>query len=104
MKEALNFKPGDVIRVNLNPIKGHEQKGVRPAIVITHLYQFGLIVIVPLTTKDKGWWTQVKISKREDGLTKDSFTESKARKPPTLVVGMFNPMSSKKGERFYFHI
>lgn len=74
MKRLFNFKPGDVVIVNLKPTKAREQKGVRPAIVITHLHRFGLIVIVPLTTKDKGWWTQVKISKGEGELTEDSFT------------------------------
>lgn len=29
-------KQGDIVYVDLNPVKGHEQKGLRPAIVISN--------------------------------------------------------------------
>ncbi len=46
---------GSIIRINLNPTMGHEQSGIRPAIVIsgnTFHYSENYI-IVPLTNKIK---------------------------------------------------
>lgn len=73
MRRLSKFSPGDIVLANLDPATGHEQKGKRPVIVISHLHRFGLIIVVPLTTKDKGWWTQVRISKDESRLPEDSF-------------------------------
>lgn len=73
MRKLSSFSPGDVVVANLDPAKGHEQRGRRPVVILSHLRQFGLIIIVPLTTKDKGWWTQVGIPKGESRLPEDSF-------------------------------
>ncbi|MBI4595584.1 MAG: type II toxin-antitoxin system PemK/MazF family toxin [Candidatus Tectomicrobia bacterium] len=73
MNRASNFRIGEVILVGLNPTKGHEQHGIRPGLILPWLQQFGLIIIVPLTTVDKGWWTQIRITTRESQLREDSF-------------------------------
>lgn len=50
-----NLQQGDIILLNLNPTKGHEQRGERPCIVLTkdnHLLG-GLVGIAPITTNNK---------------------------------------------------
>ncbi len=53
---------GDVVWVDLNPIRGSEQGGVRPALVIssgrTHLYSARSIVC-PITSNLAPWPTKV---------------------------------------------
>jgi len=50
------FAPGEVINVDLGKIhssevKGHEQGGYRPCVVIKSLHRIGLVIIVPCTTQ-----------------------------------------------------
>jgi mRNA interferase MazF len=46
---------GDYIFVNLDPTKGHEQQGYRPALVISHnaFNKHGICFICPITSKAK---------------------------------------------------
>ena len=49
---------GDLIWLNFNPQKGHEQKGRRPALVISPaLYndKAGLAIVCPVTSKSKDY-------------------------------------------------
>lgn len=49
------FKKGDIVYLNFNPQKGHEQQGRRPAIVITNdLYNrmCNLTFVCPITSSD----------------------------------------------------
>lgn len=49
-------KPGQVWWVDLNPIIGSEQRGVRP-VYIAHQFSRDLLWVFPLTTKNKtGSW------------------------------------------------
>ncbi|MEO0118557.1 MAG: type II toxin-antitoxin system PemK/MazF family toxin [candidate division WOR-3 bacterium] len=66
------YKPGNVVLVDLGETVGHEQKGKRPAVIVSHEF-FSVIIIVPLTTKEKPWWTVVEIEKGEGGLNERSF-------------------------------
>ncbi len=68
----MTFKPGDVVVVDLGETVGHEQKGKRPAIVASHIL-FRVVIIIPLTTTERDWWTVVKVEKGERGLNEDSF-------------------------------
>lgn len=55
---------GDIIWINFNPTKGHEQTGLRPALVISSsLYNVkaGLILVCPITSKIKGYPFEVEI-------------------------------------------
>lgn len=47
----MNIKQGDVVQVDLEPTKGREQRGRRPALVIssTQVHQLGIAWIVPIT-------------------------------------------------------
>lgn len=55
---------GDIIWLDLDPKKGREQKGIRPVIVITskEINRFGLLVSLPITTKEKGYGTEVQLN------------------------------------------
>jgi len=67
------FKAGDIIKISMSPAKGHEQKGYRPAIVVSeesvHKYT-GLIWVLPITNTDKGYPTHVAV----EGRTKNKKT------------------------------
>lgn len=57
-------KRGDVIRVNFDPVMGHEQGGYRPALVLSaDAYNriVGLAIVVPITLKEKGYPFEVRI-------------------------------------------
>ncbi len=51
-------KRGDFIRLNFDPQSGHEQKGLRPALVLSH-YEFnritGFAFVCPITSKKKDY-------------------------------------------------
>jgi len=51
-------KKGDFIAVTFDPQCGHEQKGLRPALVVSNTLfneQTGLAIVCPLTTTDRGY-------------------------------------------------
>lgn len=51
-------KKGDFIAVTFDPQAGHEQKGRRPALVVSNTLfneQTGLIIVCPLTNTDRGY-------------------------------------------------
>ena len=57
MKEYVP-KKGDFIAVTFDPQSGHEQKGRRPALVVSNTLfneQTGLAIVCPLTTTDRGY-------------------------------------------------
>ncbi len=55
---------GDVVRLDFNPQKGHEQAGRRPAIVLSpteYNRTVGLAVVCPITNEKKGYPWEVEI-------------------------------------------
>lgn len=68
---------GEIWLINLNPAKGHEQAGIRPALIISendfNNGPAGLIVILPITSKKKDIPLHVKISPSESGLDLISY-------------------------------
>lgn len=54
---------GHLVWMSLDPTLGKEQKGKSPVLVITpkEYNQFGLCVTVPITSKMKGYNTEVKL-------------------------------------------
>jgi mRNA interferase MazF len=55
---------GHVIKINLDPVAGHEQGGWRPAIVLTPTQYNGktsLVVAVPITNQVKGYPFEVRL-------------------------------------------
>ena len=63
---------GDIVWLNFNPQSGHEQKGKRPAVVISpkeYNEKTGLGLFCPITSKIKAYPFEVKInSKNIDGV------------------------------------
>lgn len=57
-KSAYIPDSGDIVRINFNPTKGHEQAGARPAIVVSHKAynaKAGLAMVCPITSQMKGY-------------------------------------------------
>lgn len=68
---------GDIWMVSLNPVKGHEQAGIRPALIIS-VNQFnygpaGLVVLLPITSRSRNIPLHVEIIPPEGGLKEESF-------------------------------
>ena len=73
----VNIKRGDNFLVNLEPVTGSEQGGIRPFLIIQNDYgnkYSPLTIIAPLTSKVfiKEFPTNVFILKEDSGLDKDS--------------------------------
>ena len=59
------YKRGDIVKVNLNPISGHEQGNFRAVLVLNSLpMPGGLNLIVPITTKKKTYPLEVMLDDR----------------------------------------
>jgi len=73
----MNIKRGDILLVNLEPVKGHEQGGIRPVLVIQNNIfnkHSPILIIAAITSKQftKEYPTNVFVSKQESKLDKDS--------------------------------
>ena len=73
----MNIKRGDIVLVNLDPVKGSEQGKIRPALVIQN--DIGneyspITIIAPITSKifSKEFPTNVQIQTKDSGLEKES--------------------------------
>ncbi len=68
---------GEIWTVNLNPVRGHEQAGSRPGLVVSvdtfNHGPAGLVVIIPITTKEKGIPFHIPINPPEAGVSQKSF-------------------------------
>ncbi|ERM91494.1 transcriptional modulator of MazE/toxin MazF [Caldanaerobacter subterraneus subsp. yonseiensis KB-1] len=75
----MNPKRGEIWLVNLNPTRGHEQSGIRPAVIISvdefNFCPAELVVVVPVTSKNKNIPLHVEIQSSESGLAKISFAK-----------------------------
>jgi mRNA interferase MazF len=70
----------EVWLINLNPTKGHEQSGRRPCLVISsdslNHSPAELVIVLPITSKDKGIPSHVPIEPPEGGLTLRSYIKT----------------------------
>ena len=68
---------GEIWMTDLDPTRGHEQAGKRPALVISadafNAGPAGLVIVLPLTSKEKGVRFHVPVDPPEGGLRKRSF-------------------------------
>jgi mRNA interferase MazF len=72
VKKKYSPERGDIVWLNFNPQSGHEQKGKRPAVVISpkeYNEKVGLGLFCPITSKIKDYPFEVKIeNKKIDGV------------------------------------
>ncbi len=64
VKKVLILERGDVAWIDFSPTKGHEQSGLRPAVVLSpanYNAMSGLVLACPMTTKSKGYFLEVAI-------------------------------------------
>lgn len=68
---------GDVWVVDLDPTRGHEQAKTRPCIIVSddrfNRSASGLVVIVPLTSVDRGIPWHVRVAPEDGGVRQDSW-------------------------------
>jgi mRNA interferase MazF len=68
---------GEVWQVNLNPTLGHEQSGLRPALIVsTDTFNQGpaeLVIVLPITSVGKGIPFHVEVKPPDGGLAMRSF-------------------------------
>ena len=68
---------GEIWLVDLNPTRGHEQAGVRPALVVSaNLFNqgpAGLVVVLPLTSTERGVPLHVPIDPPDGGVRQRSY-------------------------------
>lgn len=73
----MNPSRGEVWQIDLNPVRGHEQAGQRPCLVISvDLFNHGpaeLVVVLPITSKMKKIPFHVALSPPEGGLNEVSY-------------------------------
>ncbi|MFH1178435.1 MAG: type II toxin-antitoxin system PemK/MazF family toxin [bacterium] len=93
------MRQGDIWFANLNPIKGSEQSGKRPVVIIsgnTLNDALPIVIVVPITSKIKSYPTCVLLSaNRMNGLKKDSEAipfqiRTIAKKRLTKQIGCIN--------------
>lgn len=81
----INPLRGEVWLVDLNPTKGHEQAGKRPGLVISddifNAGPSGLVVILPLTAKNKNIPLHEMIAPPEGGLKEVSYVKCEDIRP-----------------------
>ena len=68
---------GEVWTVDLDPVRGHEQGGVRPALVVSvdafNHSPADLVIIVPLTTRARPLRSRIPVDPPEGGVVQRSF-------------------------------
>ena len=91
---------GQVWLIDLDPTRGHEQAGTRPALVVSvdpfNQTPLGLAVVVPITSRAKEFPLHVRIDPPEGGLQVTSFAKcedvrSVARERLTKPLGRVSP-------------
>jgi mRNA interferase MazF len=84
---------GAVVWVDLNPTRGHEQAGTRPAVVICSSGYLAnvpdLVIVVPVTTRDRNWPHHVVLAGGQLRLDRPSFamTEQPRTIPRPRITG-----------------
>jgi mRNA interferase MazF len=73
---------GEVWDADLNPPRGHEQGGTRPVLIVSDdLFNqgpSGLVIVLPISSKDKGVRSHVTAGPIEGGLKTRSFIKCEA--------------------------
>lgn len=84
---------GDVLLLNLDPTKGHEQGGYRPCVVMTKKYynqKTKMCIVLPMTRQKKNYPFEVKIpeeEKSEGAILTDNITTIDLNARKYKIVG-----------------
>lgn len=98
---------GEVWIVELDPVRGHEQGGRRPGLVVSvdsfNRGPAGLVVVLPFTSVEKGLPLHVEVAPPEGGLRQRSFVKpddvrSVSTERLRRRVGMVSPQTMKAVE------
>jgi mRNA interferase MazF len=77
MVGVTTVRTGEIWLAELDPTIGHEQGGRRPVVVVSsnglHALPINMVVVVPLTSHDRGLVTQPQIRGAQTGLRQASF-------------------------------
>ena len=93
------LRRGMVVWAELDPVRGREQSGRRPALVIAsdlYLEQADtLAIIVPCTTRDRGWPNHVKLTGEDLSLPSETYAMTEQPRTVTRerlfdIVGMID--------------
>ena len=57
----MTWQAGDVVFANLDPVRGTEQRGSRPVIVISVASLGPRVIVVPMTTTIRRWPTRIAV-------------------------------------------
>ena len=86
----LDLAPGAIVWASLEPVRGREQGGHRPALVIASAGYLDavttLAVVLPITTTDRGWPNHVRVD-GASGLDRPSWIMTE--QPRTLTRDRF---------------
>lgn len=70
---------GEVWYADLDPVRGREQAGHRPVLVVSatafNAGPAGLVIVLPMTTRDRGIPIQVSVDAGEAGLSRRSLVK-----------------------------
>lgn len=84
-----DLRRGDVVWAELDPVRGREQSGRRPALVVAsdlYLEQADtLAIVLPATTTDRGWPNHVLLRGPRLGLPEPTFVLTE--QPHTVTRG-----------------
>jgi mRNA interferase MazF len=80
LSRSPRISPWQIWWVDFGTPVGHEQAGIRPAVIVgstTHCrFPIDMALVVPLTTRDRGLDHHVRISSAESGLSQPSWART----------------------------
>ena len=90
---------GQVWLVDLSPTTGHEARGTRPCLIVSvNLFNqglAGLVVVLPITSREKHVPLHVSVAPPEGGLSKRSFI--KCEEPRCISKGRLTELLGELG-------
>jgi mRNA interferase MazF len=69
---------GDILWADLNPMRGHEQAGLRPVVVISHdifNYHSGTVIAMAITSQPQQAGFPLTLELQDEGLPKQSWVK-----------------------------
>lgn len=101
MNEKIEPRRGEIWRVDLGDTIGHEQRGVRPCLIVSfdklNLGTSGLTIVLPLTSVDKRLSYNIRVSPPEGGLKTESYIKCEDMRSVSKdrLIERWGPVSDK---------